>query len=157
MRKISVFLVLLAIGIVSVGCDSDSNDDSMTVVERLVATWALTGVTDSDGDQMETFAAGFNSVFISFTESGAFSIVIDSKIEGEDDTISGDYSVTEATSTLTLTAEVAGQAVPLTFSYAFANNFTQATFSALGATSVLLNSLLGTTLTGTIALTLTKV
>lgn len=159
MRKLSAFLFILAIGFAGSGCDSNDSDDdsSMSVTERLTGNWNLTGVTDADGDQMATFATGFNSVVVSFTQAGTFTIAIDSKIEGGDDLISGNYSVIESTNTLTLTAEVAGQAVPLTFSYAFENNFTQATFSALGATSVLMNALLDTTLTGTIALILTKV
>ena len=156
MRSLSVFLFVLVTGFSAIGCDSDSSDNGPSDSERLVGNWIMSGVTDADGDQWDIFSAGFNSVVISFTQSGNYSIVIDSKLPDGDTTISGMYTVNEGTNSIALATEVAGQSLNLNFTYAFSSD-TQATFTADPTTSTLLNVLLGTTLRGTISLILTKI
>lgn len=156
MRKLSVFLFVLATGFAGIGCDSDSSDDGPSDSERLVGNWIMSGVTDADGDQWATFSAAFNEVAVTFGSSGNFSIIVDSKLPDGDQTISGLYTVNETTNSITLATEVLGQAATLGFVYAFSGD-TQMTFTADSATSVMLNFLLSTTLRGTVSLILTKI
>ncbi len=156
MRKLSVLVFAVVIGLAGFGCDSSSSDDGPSDSERLAGNWALTGVTDNDGDQMATFAAGFNSVVVTLNQNGTYSIAIDSKLPEGDTTISGTYTIDDSMSRLTLGTEVAGQPINLIFTYAFVGD-TQATFTATSQTATFLNVLLGTTLQGTVRLTITKV
>lgn len=157
MKKILVFLLIVAFGFVGIGCDSDSDsDDDSSVVELLEGDWVLTGVTDDDGDQFAVFIAGFNSIEMLFTESGSFTIDVDAVDSAGDQTISGTFSVNESTSKLTLTATVVPFGpIQLNFTYSF-NGDDQVTLTADSVTSTLLNVLLGTTLQGIVRITITR-
>ena len=155
MKKLSSIFLALLIGFVGIGCDSNSDDDDeQSVAEQLIGTWALSGVSDDDGDQLATFAEGFNTVVATFTSGNGYSINIDAVDDASDQVISGTYSVNESTNQLTLNANVppAG-AIALNFTYAFVSS-TSVVLTADAVTSTLLNVLLGTSLTGTVAITI---
>ncbi len=155
MRKLSTYLLVLVIAVVGVGCDSDSNDDEISIDELIADGWVLTGVSDADGDQMAVFAQGFSSLKITFTQAGAFTIVVDAIDDAGDNVITGTYSINESTNRITLTTEAQGVPIQLNFNYAF-NGDDVVTFAADSVTSTLLNVLLGTTLQGSVSLTVTR-
>lgn len=155
MCKLSTFLLALAIAVVGVGCDSDNNDDEISIDELIVDGWTLTGVSDAEGDQMAVFVQGFSSLEITFTQAGAFTIDVDAIDDAGDTVISGTYSINESANRVTLTADVEGLPVVLNFTYAF-NGDDEVTFAADTDTSAKLNFLLGTTLQGSISLKVTR-
>lgn len=157
MKKILVFLLIMAFGFVGIGCDSDSDsDDDSSIAELLEGDWVLTGVRDDDGDQFSVFIAGFNSIEMLFTESGSFTIDVDAVDSAGDQTISGSFSVSESTDKLTLTATVVPVGpIQLNFTYSF-NGDDQVTLAADSTTSTLLNVLLATTLQGIVRITITR-
>lgn len=155
MCKLSTFLLALMIAVVGIGCDSDNNDDEISIDELIADGWTLSGVSDADGDQMAVFAQGFNSLEITFTRAGAFTIDVDAIDDEGDTVISGTYSINESANRITMTTEVEGLPVTLIFTYAF-NGVDEVTFAADSGTSILLNLLLGTTLQGSISLTITR-
>jgi hypothetical protein len=152
MRKISNLLLIALLAIVGVGCDSNSDPKD---ADRLVGTWALTGASDSQGDQIAAFAAAFSSVTLTNLSDGNFTINV-VPVEGAAQAISGTYTVVEATKTLTLRASVGGQTVPLIFTYTIASD-TQVSLKSDTTTAVLLNNLFGTTLQGQVTISVTKV
>ena len=155
MKRISIFLLLVAFGFVGIGCDSNSGGDP-SITELLADDWVLSGVTDDDGDQLAAFVAGFNSINVSFTESSSFTINVDAIDPAGDQTISGTFSVNESTSKLTLTTTVPGAGqIQLNFTYAFSGD-DLVTLTADSVTSTLLNVLLGTTLQGTVSITISR-
>ena len=155
MKKISVILLTVAFGFAGIGCDSNDDDDP-SIAELLVDDWVLSGVSDDEGDQLAAFIAGFNSIDVSFTESGNFTIEVDAVDPTGDQTISGTFAVNESTNKLTLTTTVPGAGqIQLNFTYAFSGD-DQVTLTADSVTSTLLNVLLGTTLQGTVSITISR-
>lgn len=155
MKKISVFLLLLATGFVGIGCDSN-NDDEPSIAELLADNWVVSGVSDDEGDQLTTFVTEFTSIAVIFTESSNFTIDVDAVDPTGDQTISGSFSVNESTNRLTLTTTVPGAGqIQLNFTYAFSGD-NQVTLTADSVTSTLLNVLLGTTLQGIVSITISR-
>lgn len=152
MRKLTSLLLLALLAVVGVGCDSN-NDKSDA--DKFVGTWALTGVVDVDGDQSAAFAAGFNSVTLTNTADGNFTINVSPKV-GSPAAYTGTYTVVENGKSITLRASVGGQTIPLTFTYTF-NSDTVVALKSNTTTAVLLNNLFGTTLNGEVTITVTKV
>jgi len=154
MKKLSTFLLVVAVAIMNAGCDSNNND-TQSVSDLLADGWTLTSVQDSEGDQTAVFLAGFNSVDATFTQSGDFTIDVDSKVDTGDTSVSGTWSVNESQNRLTLTTTFSGIPINLQFTYTF-NGDNEITLTADSATSQLLNALLGTTLQGTITITIVR-
>lgn len=155
MRKISLFLLIF--GLFAVGCDSNDNgDDDASDAERLEGSWAMTGVTDAEGDQSESFAENFNSVVVTFNSDDSFSLAVDAAGDGTDLTISGTYSVTETTDGLTLNATVPGVGtIPLAFTYEFVGDDVELTAGA--QTIAALNGVLDTALIAPVTFTVSPV
>lgn len=158
MKKLSAIFLALLVGFVGIGCDSNSSDDDeLSVAEQFVDMWALSGVSDDDGDQLAAFTAGFTAVDVTFASGSTFSIDIDAVDDASDQVLSGTYSVNEAASRLTLTTTVPGTGqIGLNFTYAFTGSDT-VTLTADAVTSTLLNVLLGTSLSGQIEITVSRV
>ncbi len=155
MRIISRLLLLVVIGLVGIGCDSNGDED-MSIADLIADGWMLTAVSDSEGDQTVAFAEGFDGVEITFTESGDFSIFVDSNQPGEDNTITGTWSVNESQNSLTLTTTFSGIPINLVFSYAFSGDDILE-LTAASSTSVLLGQLFtGSSLQGTITITVAR-
>lgn len=154
MRRLSALLLVLFFGFIGIGCDSNSSDET-SVADLLADGWTLTSLFDAEGDQSAVFAAGFDAVDITFTENGNFTIDVDSKLPGEDQTIDGTWTVNETQNKLTLTTLFSGIPIGLEFTYAFDGDDVLE-LTASSATSVLLNQLLGTTLQGTVSFTVAR-
>jgi hypothetical protein len=101
------------------------------------------------------FTTGYNGIDISFASSMNFTIDVDAKVDAGDQTITGTWSVNETQSKISLAASFSGLPVTLDFNYVFSGDDV-ITLTAGGNTSVLLNTLLGTTLQGSIELTLAR-
>jgi len=155
MRILSTILLVLAIAVVGIGCDSDNNDDEISIDELIADGWTLIGVSDAEGDKMAVFAQGFSSLDILFTQAETFTIDVDALDDEGDTIISGTYSINESTNRITMTTEVQDQPINLNFTYSF-NGDDEVTFAADSVTSTLLNILLGTSLQGSISLTVTR-
>jgi len=149
---LSPFLALLLL-FIAVGCDS--NDDGNSAQERFQGTWALSGISDTEGNKLPLFLQLYNGVSANFTTSGGFILDVDA-IDTPDITLEGTYTITEAVDRIILSAVVTGLGtVPLTFTYSFASD-TSVTLTSDSTTSTLLNTMLGTTLVGNVTMTLSK-
>jgi len=154
MRKLSALLFFVLLALSSTGCDSGGNNED-SVSDKITGNWMLTSISDDEGDKTAVFTTGYNGIDISFESSMNFTIDVDAKVDAGDQTISGTWSVNETQSKLTLSASLSGLPVALDFTYAFSGDDV-ITLTAGGNTSVLLNTLLGTTLQGSIELTLAR-
>jgi hypothetical protein len=154
MRKISGLLLALLLVVTSVGCDSN-NDPSDA--ETFVGTWALTGVSDSNGDATAAFAAGFSSVVLTNATDGSFTMRVSFSAAngGQVLTIPGTYVVNEGAKGLVLNAVVGGNPAPLAFTYSISND-NVVVLTAGATTSVLLNTLFGTSLEAPANITITR-
>lgn len=152
MRKLTSILLLALIAIVGIGCDS--NSDETTDTDRFIGSWALTGASDSTGDQSVAFGTAFSSVVLTNVSDGTFAIAVTPR-QGAATTISGTFTIVEASKTITLRAAVGGQTIPLNFTYSFTSD-TVVSLKSDTTTAVLLNSLFGTTLEGQVTITITK-
>ena len=155
MKKLSTIFFALLFGFVGVGCDSNSDNDDLPIADLLVDVWKLTGVSDADGDQFAVFVQGFNSLEFTFTQAGAITIVVDAIDDAGDTVITGTYSIDESASRIVVTTQAEGVPIILNFTYTF-NGDDEVTFVADSVTSILLNVLLGTTLQGSISLTISR-
>jgi hypothetical protein len=154
MRKLSAALFFVLLAFSSAGCDSGgSNNDSVS--DKITGNWMLTSIADDEGDKTAVFTTGYNGIDISFASSMNFTIDVDAKVDAGDQTITGTWSVNETQSKISLAASFSGLPVTLDFSYVFSGDDV-ITLTAGGNTSVLLNTLLGTTLQGSIELTLAR-
>jgi hypothetical protein len=147
MRKLSSLLLILLIGVIGVGCDSDN---SQSDAEAFVGVWALTGVSDAGGDALAAFGAAFSSVTLDNGADGSFTLVATPR-QGTAVTVPGTYSVNESTNTFTLTTPQA----PLAFTYTYTSD-NVVELQAGATTSVLLNSLFGTSLEAPSTITITR-
>lgn len=116
MRKISLFLLIF--GLIAVGCDSNDNDEeaSLTDAELFEGEWILTSLTDDDGP---VELIDYVAVEATFLSDDSFSLFLEGG-EGVDDLpLSGTWSLSESTGTMTLNASVPGvpTEIPLTFDY----------------------------------------
>jgi hypothetical protein len=147
MRKLSNLLLILLIGVIGVGCDSG---DSQSDAEAFVGVWALTGVSDAGGDALAAFGAAFSSVVITNSADMSFTLVATPRA-GDAISVPGTYSVNEGTNTYTLSTPQA----PLAFTYTYTND-NVVELQAGATTSVLVNSLFGTTLDAPAVITITR-
>lgn len=147
MRKLSNLLLVLLIGVIGVGCDS-GNDQSDA--EAFVGVWALTGVSDAQGDALAAFGQAFSSVVLTNNADNSFTLVANPR-EGSAITVPGTYSVNESTNTFTLTTPQA----PLAFTYSYTSD-NVVELQAGATTSVLVNSLFGTSLEAPATITITR-
>ena len=156
MRKHSTLFLALVLGLVALGCDSNKNDDEISIAELIADGWIVTGASDANGDQMAVFAQAFNSIDVIFTQTGSFTLDVDAIDDEDDQTITGTYAVNESTNliTLTTTVPVVGS-IGLNFTYSF-NGDDEVTFTADQTTSTLLTLLLETPLQGSVSLTITR-
>ena len=153
MRKLSLFLMIVGLLVVGVGCDSN-DDDEQSDASLFVGSHAITSVTDVEGDQTAAFAQGFESIVVTFAEGGNFTIAVDAIVDQGDVTVPGTYEVNESANTITLNATTASGTIPLAFEYEFNGNQTNLTAGAQTATA--LNALFGTTLQAPATITVTR-
>ena len=154
MRKLS--FLFLVFGLLLVGCDSDSGSDDASDAELFVGSWALGGISDSEGDRTAAFVQGFNSVAIGFTSGEQFTLAVDAVIDEADANYSGTYTISEATSTVSVSLNVGGQPFPLSFTYEIEDD-SHITLQASSTTAVLLASLFSTSFTPPVSISLVKV
>ncbi len=154
MRKLSTYLLLFVLMFAGSACDSDSNNDSGDA-KAFVGVWNLGGISDASGDRTAAFVAGFNSVAIGFENDLGFSLAVDAVINEADASYGGTYSLTESSSTVSVSIVVSGQAFPLVFTYNIVND-NQIKLTATGTTSVLLSTLFNTSFAAPIIITLVK-
>ncbi len=147
MRKLSNLLLVLLIGVIGVGCDSDS---SQTDAEAFVGVWALTGVSDAEGDALAAFGQAFSSVVITNSADNSFTLVANPR-DGSPITVPGTFSVNESTNTYTLNTPQA----PLAFTYSYTSD-NVVELQAGATTSVLLNATFGTSLVAPATITITR-
>jgi hypothetical protein len=151
MRKLSNVLAVLLIGLIGVGCDSNSDPSD---ADAFVGTWALSDVTDANGSALAAFGAAFSSVVLTNNADNSFVLTVTPR-EGDVLQIPGTYSINEGTSGFTLNANLGGTTAPLAFTYNYVSD-DSVTLQAGATTSVLLNSLFGTTLTAPATITITR-
>ncbi len=147
MRKFSSLLLILLIGVIGVGCDSN---DGQSDAEAFVGVWALTGVSDSEGDQLAAFGQAFSSVVLTNNADNSFTLVATPR-QGSAITVPGTYSVNENTNTFTLTTPQA----PLAFTYSYTSD-NVVELQAGVTTSLLLDNLFGTSLEAPATITITR-
>ncbi len=154
MRRLTNLLFVLLMGVFSVGCDSDSNN--MSDMDQIVGTWALTNVTDANGSALAAFGAAFSSVVLTNAANGSFTMNVTPSAQNPAviPPITGTFSVNESTSVFTLNVTSPVPA-PLAFTYAFSTEDT-VDLTAGATTSVLLNTLFGTTLQSPAVITITR-
>lgn len=157
MRKLSGLLLGLLLVVTSVGCDS--SDDSSDA-DLFVGTWALTSVSDSNGDATAAFAAGFSSVVLTNATDGTFTLRVNFSAQNPNNpggtiTIPGTYVINEGSKNITLNAVVGGNPAPLSFTYGITND-NVVVLTAGATTSVLLNTLFGTSLEAPANITITR-
>ena len=151
MRKLSHLLLVLLIGVVGVGCDS--NDDASDA-EAFVGVWALTNVEDVDGSQLEAFGQAFTSVVLTNSADNSFVLAVTPR-QGNAQQIPGTYVINETTNSFTLNANLGGSTAPLAFTYDFVSD-NVVTLTAGATTAVLLNTLFGTSLEAPAVITITR-
>jgi hypothetical protein len=155
MRKLTSLLLVLLIGVIGVGCDSS---DNMSDADKLVGTWALTNVSDSQGSALAAFAAAFSSVVLVNSNTGSFNMTVTLSAQNPADItpppVIGTYTVNESTNTFTLNVTSPAPA-PLAFTYSFTSDDV-IDLTAGATTSVLLNTLFGTTLQAPAVITITR-
>ena len=155
MKKLSAALFMVVLAITSIGCDSNGGDDETSIADLIADGWALTSLEDAEGDQTAVFLTGFDGVDVTFTESGNFTLDVDRKAPNPDTQVTGTWAVNESQSRLTLTTDYQGIPVDLIFTYMF-NGDDEIELTAASSTGILLNTLLGTTLQGTITITIQR-
>ena len=124
LRKLFFAFLTLAVLVVSTGCDSSDDDDSQSDTEIFAGTWTVANITDSEGDKTELFAGVVDDFTANLRSDGTFSITVDyndqANAAGQADVnLAGNYTVEEATNTVTLNVTGVG-ALPL--SYNIVNN-----------------------------------
>lgn len=147
MRKLSNILVIALIALVGVGCDSG---DDTTDAEAFVGVWALTGVSDADGDALAAFGQAFSSVTLNNSADMSFVLTANPR-QGDAIQVPGTYSVNESTNGFTLTTPQA----PLAFTYSFTSD-NVVELQAGATTSQLVNVLFGTSLEAPSTITITR-
>lgn len=151
MRKLSSLLLVVLLGVFSVGCDSS---DDASDAEAFVGVWALTNVEDADGSQLEAFGSAFSSVVLTNSADNSFTLNVTPR-QGSAMSIPGTYVINESTNSFTLNANLGGSTAPLAFTYNFVSD-TVVTLQAGASTAVLLNSLFGTSLEAPATITITR-
>ncbi len=154
MRNLPKYLLLFVLLVAGSACDSSSNNDSNDA-DVFVGTWSLGGISDASGDRTAAFVEGFNSVAIGFESDSGFSLVVDAVLNEADANYSGDYTIIESTTTVSVSILVGEQAFPLVFTYNIANE-SQINLTAAGTTAVLLATLFNTSLSAPVTITLVK-
>ena len=140
MKRPVLFFLLLA-ALVAAGCDS--NEEEETDLDRMLGTWRLTMISDSNGNRTDAFRTLVSSLTVTLSQQGGnatFSLVVDytSAAEGagrEDQTLTGTFQLNEAARNLTLVTPT-GQ---LPFTYTIDND-AQVT---LRVPALLANAILG--------------
>lgn len=121
MRHFAAKLSLLAFALLAfAGCDQA--EELLADTERIVGTWELVGVSDSNGDRTAVANAAFDEVSITFGSDLVYNLFVDfAPVGGLDaeQSYGGNYTVVPATGFVTLTAEVNGTAGPIPFEYEF--------------------------------------
>lgn len=154
MRKLSSLLLIALLALVGIGCDSD--DDEGSDAELFVGTWALTGVSDDDGDAMEAFATNFESIVLANDADGSFTLTVN-PVVGDNIVLPGTYTVSESNSRLTLTVTTPLGPANLNFTYAF-NGDDEVELTSDTTTALLLNTLFeGVDLVGQAVITVSRV
>jgi len=159
MRKITNLLLIALLAFAGVGCDS--NDDKNNDADLFVGTWALTGVSDDDGDALAAFATNFDSIVLANAEAGTFTLTVNPKV-GDDIVLDGTYTVRSSDKSFTLYATIelvpgSPQTIPLGFTYEFDGD-DKIMLTTVGGTATLLNTLFdGVDLVGEAVITVSRV
>lgn len=154
MLKARIWSGLLLMALLGAGCDSGEEEEAHVDIHD---TWVLTGVTDASGDKFGTFAQNFDGIRATFTEEDTYELVIDSKDNTLDQTLSGTTTVNEAARLLSIAVSLGGPSVNLSFTYVLQGE----TGLQLTGDSTVLNLLLATPtnpapLSGTVQLIFTR-
>lgn len=154
MLKARTWIGLLLMALLATGCDSAEEEEEHL---DLHDTWVLTGVTDASGDQFATFTQNFDGIRATFTEADTYELVIDSKDNTLDQTLTGATTINEAARLLSIAVSLGGPSVNLSFTYVLQGE----TGLQLTGDSTVLNLLLATPtnpapLSGTVQLTFTR-
>jgi hypothetical protein len=156
-RKLFFSILTVALLFVATGCDSDNNDDTSDA-EAFVGTWNAVGVSDGTGDQTQSFGQSVSQFRVTFTSNNTYDLSVVFTDQRSPIQFSGaSYAVNEGTKivTLTIPAAVTGSGdLPLPFNYNFASD-TRVGLSNTALVPVI-NSLFGTTYTGTVTITIQK-
>ncbi len=149
LRKLFFTIITSFALLTVVGCDS-SDDDPADV---FVGNWAVTSITDGDGDQTAAFGAVANSLTVTFEEDGSFNLLLDyndlANQAGQPDLpAAGTYTVTETN--LSLAIPALGATLPFTYNVVSNNQI------ELTSQSDIVNAAFGTNYTGSVTLTVTR-
>ena len=159
MRKINSLLLIALLAFAGVGCDS--NDDKNNDADLFVGTWALTGVSDDDGDALAAFATNFDSIMLANASAGTFVLTVDPKV-GDDIVLNGTYTVKSSNNSFILFATVelvpgSPQTIPLNFTYEFDGDDTIVLTSDTGTATLLSTMFDGVDLVGQAVITVSRV
>lgn len=157
MRKISsllLFGLMALIAVASIGCDS--NDDDTADAAKFEGMWALTSVSDDEGDATATFVAAFQSIVLDNATDDTFDLTVTPQT-GDPIVLSGTYSVNESSKKFTLVAQTPLGPASLNFTYAFDGD-NKVVLTSDTTTALLLNTLFeGVDLVGQAVITVTRV